>query len=518
MITPLLGRLSNPGSGLQTGTTNNQWLPGWGGTDLAPSVAALGGTAGQRRCIIPCDGVLSNFYVSVDTAGGSSRVWTLTVTKNNVDTALVVTVTDPATTGNNTANTVSVVAGDLIEIRCTASNAGINATNVTWGMQFSGSTASVCPPGSASHQNGPATGATNYIGLWNATSGDSVAAFQWGATRDATHENISPLGGTITALYIKLITAPASGKSWAFTIYKNGSIEASSTVTIANTATTGSVTGLSIAVAAGDTLSLEAVPTGTPTGSGGLCWGTAFTSTVDGESPLCGSVRNSGFSAGSNQFFVPMGNHNFASTEARYQDVAPVAFVLRDVRLEATAAPGSGKTFDLVSRVAGATGVITLSIANAATTANDLTNDETITLAQRFCFLLTTTGTPSGTTMRWAAVAYVAPSGAATFTTFGVLTREADDDDMAPTVTYYFEATLKSTGGYSATARLYNITDAAAVTGAEVSTASLTPVRVRSSSFTLPTGSKEYRVEFGGPAASGTYTCYAADIIADVSG
>lgn len=518
MITPLMGRLSNPGSGLQTGTTNNQWLPGWGGTDLAPSVAALGGTAGQRRCIVPCDGVLSNFYVSVDTAGGSSRVWTLTVTKNNVDTALTCTVTDPATTGNDTTHTVSVSAGDLIEIRVVASNTGINATNLTWGMQFSGANASECPPGSASHTNGPATGATNYIGLWNATSGDGVAAFQWGATRDLTHENISPLGGTITALYIKLITAPGSGKSWAISIYKNGSIEASSTVTIANTATTGSVTGLSIAVAAGDALSLEAVPTGTPTSTGGLCWGTAFTSTVDGESPLCGSVRNSGFSAGVSQFFVPMGNHNFASTEARYQDVAPVAFVLRDLRWETAAAPGSGKTYDVVSRVAGSTGVISLSVANAATTANDLTNDESITLAQRFCFQMTTTGTPSGTLMRWAAVAYVAPSGGSTWTTFGVLTREADDDDMGPTVTYYFEATLKATGGYAAHARLYNVTDNAAVTGTDINTTSTTPVRVRSASFTLPTGSKTYRAEFGGLAASGTYTCYAADIIADVSG
>lgn len=518
MITPLMGRLSNSGSGLITGTTGNQWMPGWGGTDLAPSIAGLGGTAGQRRTIIPCDGVLSNLYVNIDTAGGGSRVWTFTVTKNNVDTALSCTVTDPATTGSNTGSTVSVVAGDLIEIRVVASNGGITATNLTWGMQFSGANASECVTGSASHLQGPATGATNYIGLWNATSGQAVADFQWAASRDTTHENISPLGGTITALHIKLITAPSSGKSWAFSIYKNGTIQASSTVTIANTATTGSVTGLSIAVAAGDTLSLEAVPTGTPTGTGGLCWGVAFTSTTDGESPLCGSVRNAGFNAAANEAFTPMGNHAFSNTEARYTDVAPVAFTLRALRWEVTAAPGSGKTYDVISRNAGANGNLTLSIADAATTGSDLSNNDSIALAALFSYRMTTTGTPSGTTMRWAAVAFVSPSVGSTYTTFGVLTREADDEDMAPTVTYYFEATLKATGGYLASARLYNITDNSAVTGADVSTASLTPVRVRSASFTLPTGSKEYRAEFGGAPSSGTYTCYAADIIADVSG
>lgn len=516
MITPLMGRLSNPGSGLQTGTTNDQWLPGWGGTDLAPSVAALGGTVGQRRCIVPCDGVLSDFHVSVDTAGGSSRAWTFWVTKNGVDTALTFTVTDPATTGSN-ANTVSVAAGDLIEIRVRASNTGINQTLLSWGMSFSGSTFSQCLTGNATHQDGPATGATNYAGLWNNSSADNTA-FKWAASIDTTHENISPIAGSIKSMYIKLITAPGVGKSWAFTIYKNGSSQGASTVTISGTATTGNVTGLSIAVAAGDTLALEAVPTGTPTGSGGLCWGVAFTSTTDGESPLCGSVRNSGFNAASNQAFTPMGNHVFNNSEAGHQDLAPVAFTLRFLRWETTAAPGSGKTYDVISRNAGANGNLTLSIADAATTANDLSNNDSIAQAALFNFRMTTTGTPSGATMRWAACAFVNPSSVFSYTTFGVLTREADDDDMAPTVTYYFEATLKSTGGYAAYARVFNITDAGAVSGAEVNTTSLTPVRVRSASFTMPSGSKEYRAEFGGAPSSGTYTCYAADIIADVSG
>jgi len=424
MITPLLGRLSNSGSGLQTGTVANQWMPGWGGTDLAPSVSALGGTAGQRRTIIPCDGVLSNLYISLDTAGGSSRAWTFVVTKNNVDTTLTCTVTDPATTGSDLTHSVSVVAGDLIEIRVVASNTGINATNLAYSMQFSAGVASQCLTGSASHLQGPATGATNYIGLWNATSGQAVADFQWAAAQDVTHENISPLAGTITSLYIKIITAPGAAKQWVFSIVKNGAEEVSSRVTIAGTtATTGSVTGLSIAIVAGDTLSLMAVPTGTPTSTGGLCWGVAFTSTTDGESPMCGSVRNAGFNAANTEYFVPMGNHAFSNTEARYQDLAPIALTVRALRWSVTAAPTAGKSYTLISRNAGGNGNLSSVIADAATTGSDLVNNDSVALAALFNYALTSQNTPAGTTMRWASVAFITTPVTPTFSTFGVITR-----------------------------------------------------------------------------------------------
>ncbi len=424
MITPLLGRLSASGNGLITGTTGNHWMPGWGGTDLAPSIAGLGGTAGQRRCIVPCDGVLSNLRISLDVAPGGGFFWTFVVTKNNVDTTLTCTVTDPATTGSDTSHSVSVVAGDLIEIRVVASNNGIAATNLGYSMQFSATTASQCLTGSGSHLQGPATGATNYIGLWNATSGQAVADFQWAAAQDVTHENISPLAGTITSLYIKIITAPGSAKQWVFSIVKNGAEEVSSRVTIAGTtATTGNVTGLSIAIAAGDTLSLMAVPTGTPTSTGGLCWGSAFTSTTDGESPMCGSVRNTSYNAAVTEVFTPMGNHNFSATEARYQDVAPIALTVRALRWGVTAAPGAGKSFTILSRNAGANGNLTFVIADAATTGSDLTHNDSVALAALFNYSLTSQNTPAGTTMRWAAVAFITTPVTPTFSTFGVMTR-----------------------------------------------------------------------------------------------
>jgi hypothetical protein len=334
------------------------------------------------------------------------------------------TVTDPATTGSDTTHRVSVVAGDLIEIRVNASNAGITATNLAYSMQFSATTASQCLTGSASHTNAPATGATNYIGLWNAISGQGVADFQWAAAQDVTHENISPLAGTITSLYIKLTTAPGAAKQWVFSIVKNGVEDTSSRVTIAGAGvTTGNVTGLSIAIVAGDTLSLMAVPTGTPTGAGDVVWGSAFTSTTDGESPMCGAVRNNGYNAAATEYLVPMGNHNFSNNDPRHTDVAPIALAVRALRWGVTTAPGVGKSFTILSRNAGASGNLTFVIADAATTGSDLVNSDTVALAAQFNYSLTSQGTPSGTTMRWAAVAFIDTPVTPTFSTFGVMTR-----------------------------------------------------------------------------------------------
>lgn len=103
------------------------------------------------------------------------------------------------------------------------------------------------------------------------------------------------------------------------------------------------------------------------------------------------------------------------------------------------------------------------------------------------------------------------------YTPFLVFTREHDPAKNAPTTTYYFEAFLKAPSGQNCYARLYNVTDGAAVSGSAVSTAATTATRVRSGAITLASGSKVYRAEFGGNGGGGVFTCYGADIIADVS-
>jgi hypothetical protein len=77
--------------------------------------------------------------------------------------------------------------------------------------------------------------------------------------------------GTVKNFYVALSAAPGAGKTWVFTIRKNGSNQ-SVTITINNPATTGSDTANSFTVAASESLSIEQVPSGTPAGSE-LVWG-----------------------------------------------------------------------------------------------------------------------------------------------------------------------------------------------------------------------------------------------------
>ncbi len=79
----------------------------------------------------------------------------------------------------------------------------------------------------------------------------------------------------------------------------------------------------------------------------------------------------------------------------------------------------------------------------------------------------------------------------------------------------FFEAIIAATGGYTCTARLYDVTDASAISGSDVTTTASTPTRVRSGKIVLPVAEHEFRAEWGGPPATGTFTIYSADIIID---
>ena len=64
---------------------------------------------------------LSDFYVKVTTAPGAGKQWVITIQKNGVDTALTVTISGAAVSGNFTASSVDFVDGDTVSIVMTPS-------------------------------------------------------------------------------------------------------------------------------------------------------------------------------------------------------------------------------------------------------------------------------------------------------------------------------------------------------------------------------------------------------------
>lgn len=399
MLVPLLGTTNNTLAG---SVTTNQWIFPWGGSRASVLTAALGDTAGGRACMLPIGGTLSNFFAELDIAPGTGRSFTFTVTKNGTDTALTFTITEPATSGSDTTHTVSCSAADIIEVRVTSSSTTNTTPKVkSSGMQFQPTNNQETFAGCATGKNSPSNSATNYIGLWNTIANDVV----WGTTIDIGHASLNSVAGTITALYIKERVAPGVGKSRQYQIYKNGSAEASSIVTISGTNTTGNVTGLSISVSAGDTLSLECIPSGTPTSAGGVCFGTAFTPTTDGETPLCGTVANTSYNSGSTERYHMTGADIFDNSDSTRQSKVPCNFILRNVRWELTNAPGSTKSFTFHSRIGGADGNLTFTIADLATTGSDLTNRDFLTQGNLINWSSVPTNAPTGGAMRWGAIA-----------------------------------------------------------------------------------------------------------------
>jgi len=197
---------------------------------LSPSTIETG-----RQGVCAGAGTLSDFYVSLSAdPGNSPEAYRLTLRLNGASQTLTVTITADSTTGNDTANSVAVVAGDLINILIEPLNSPTVAPVPAWGMVFTATT-----DGQSLHP----CAAGNDIHDTDDRIADVVGGTVWlnvaAGTLEALAQNCK-----FTALYIDLETAPglaASGDSHAFTIQNNGAT-GNLTVTILETATTGNDT------------------------------------------------------------------------------------------------------------------------------------------------------------------------------------------------------------------------------------------------------------------------------------
>lgn len=66
---------------------------------------------------MPFKGIARVMTVKMTTAAGGSRVATATLEKNAVDTAIVVSITDPATAGTDSAHTAAYASGDIMNVK-----------------------------------------------------------------------------------------------------------------------------------------------------------------------------------------------------------------------------------------------------------------------------------------------------------------------------------------------------------------------------------------------------------------
>lgn len=301
------------------------------------------GTSVFRDAPISVAGSINGLRVRLPTAVASGN-YIFTLYKNQTATGLACSITSSATTCTNNTS-VSVAFGDTLMWQscpgshsgvggsCSASSATLQSTGISISAVFT-STANGESFVTMGKAIAPSASITNY-NYFGPTSSS------WQAT-EANISGIMPTSGVLDQLRVDG-SAPGAAKSVTWTVFKNGV----ATAITCQMAGSGSGAGItfcsdtthSVSVAAGDTLSLESVVSGTPT-TGNTGASMRFTPTVAGEA-VSMSVQVAWLSTGSTRWMSGTDPAN-SSTEAGIFSLVPVAFTLKKLYCALDAAPGAG--------------------------------------------------------------------------------------------------------------------------------------------------------------------------------
>jgi len=216
--------------------------------------------AGQRKSMVPTGGTLKDFYVQLDTAPDTGKSYTFTVYLNGSATGVTLTISDTATTGSDLSNTVAVVAGDTVAIKC-APGSTPDATRAHWGIVF----------------DSTISGESIVMSATTSNMNDTVASYNnvCASTNNWTTDESSRRSGSnfcsLKKLYIELENNPgaaASGKQFVFTV-RSGDVDGSFSdtalaVTIFEDTNTGNNTADTVNFDYNETVDFEAAPTSTP--------------------------------------------------------------------------------------------------------------------------------------------------------------------------------------------------------------------------------------------------------------
>ncbi len=337
------------------------------------NLAAWTGTEALVQKLVPAAGVFSNFKVNLNGAPSAGKSYTFTVRKNGVDTGIVVAISGTATTGEDVTNTATFAAGDLLSISSVPSGTPTARVVSSGYLQFAPTT---------SNRYVTIAGSDDAAALlqYNAISGGRAA---WNTTENIVY-NIIPHVVTLKEFHVKTTAAPGAGKSWTFTIFLNGVQQSAADLVIADTAISNSVTGLSIALAVHDRVSVRySANSGTPAAPT-LYWGVVMQPDKDGES-LIATTGGASFSpTGKEWNGFDDGNSNFTaiqSTESNLSDPPTGAqnVILKKLYVRVASAPGAGsRTYGIAGLAAGETMSAVITGAGVLT-GQDTTNTKTLT-------------------------------------------------------------------------------------------------------------------------------------------
>jgi hypothetical protein len=283
-------------------------------------------------------GVVTNMSAVVGAAPGSGKSWTLTLQKNDSDTAMVAVISDTAKTATYTATQISVSAGDTL-------NWKIVPSGTPTALQYLAISTEYVTTGP--HCN-------IFCQARNNISSNVYYPIACGAYPTATADGqstlVMPVAGTLTKMSVKLVTATDADTGILFTVYKNGS-PTSLSFSVSDGEDSMSDSG-NVPVVPGDRISVYCEQISTPPETG-VALGLEFLPAVFGIFPMATAVYQSAPFTGNAteyiaglQFMPTVPDESYFGPISRFTKVT-----LLGMSLYSTAAPGAGEgnTFTLIS-------------------------------------------------------------------------------------------------------------------------------------------------------------------------
>lgn len=312
-------------------------------------------TEANHESVISTPGKLTNFKVGVKTAPDAGKSWTFTVRKTNVDTTLVVTISDTAVLSSLDTDEVTIAAGDKVCIKAVGTGTPTGAAAVYWRCDFipdtDGETILL------SDSAGSYTVVNNFHTLIGAKAADNL---------EFDAQTLFPTVGVLKKFYVELSAAPGAGYSKTFVIRLNG-VDQSLSVTISDTATTGNDTTNTVTIAAGDKVTIKTT----------VNWGASVTAkfgivflpTTQGEWIASATTDDVTSSTTVEYQHLNCGDSALTNVESAQHGLASET-TAKKIYVNLLTAPGAGNTWVFTLREALASTGLTVSIADAATSGN----------------------------------------------------------------------------------------------------------------------------------------------------
>lgn len=235
------------------------------------------------------------------------------------------------------------------------------------------------------------TTATNYN--WIAST--NLAA--WNATQ-TNRDTVVPHALTLDQLRITVVTAPGASKSYAYTVMKNG-VATALTCTVSGTSLAAQDLSNTVTFAAGDTISLRAAPSGTPTVPSGVFWSIRQDAT-DLFAVIGGASQNAANNG--NNYDGLMSSAGWMATESSVYSPIPTSGVLKNLYIMSSAAPAGVTDRAFTIMVNGSPSSVTCSLGSSGTTANDTTNTVSVSAGDTVSIRSSVTGLPAAANIAWA--------------------------------------------------------------------------------------------------------------------